>query len=103
MQGNQDDYRFRPRESLHPELDTLNDIVIRQAEQTLRHRDLLVRAILVLYTLTLSAMLALFYLSGLGILLFSDNVLISLSGVVVGELGVGAMLMVIMKNIFPSA
>ena len=49
--------------------------------------------------MTLAATLTLFF-SGLGILSFKDNVLISLSGVVIGEVGVGAILMQIVKGIF---
>ena len=98
------DSEFQPiRRDVALETYAHDDLEIRQAEQTLRHRDFLIRAVIALYSLTLVATLTLFYLSGLGILSFGDNVLISLSGVVIGELGVGAILMQIVKSIFIDA
>ena len=102
MVDNHDDYQLKRREDLYPDPNVLNDLLIRQTEENIRLRNLLVRVLLVLYTLILAATLSLFFLSGLDILSFSENVLISLSGVLVGEVGVGAILMVIVKNIFPS-
>lgn len=92
---------------LHPigrdvALDEFALVEIRQAEQTILLRYLITGVVLTLYTLTLASTITLFYLAGFGEVSFSDNVLISLSGVFVGELGVGAILMVIIKSIFPS-
>lgn len=79
-----------------------DDLEIREAEQTILLRYLITGVVLTLYASTLASTISLFYLAGFGKVSFSDNVLISLSGVFVGELGVGAILMVIIKSIFPS-
>ena len=76
------------------------DLAIRRAAQTIRHRETLVWAVIAFYTLTLIATFVLFYLAGAGIFSFADNVLIALSGVLVGEVGVGAVLMQMVKSIF---
>lgn len=87
-------------ERLHPNENALGDELVRQ---TIRLRERAFWIVFIFYGLTLAATLALFYLSGLGVLSFSDNVLISLSGVVIGEVGVGAILMQIVKSIFTDA
>lgn len=76
------------------------DLEIQRAAQTIRHRETLVWAVIAFYTLTLLATFVLFYLAGSGIFSFADNVLIALSGVLVGEVGVGAVLMQMVKSIF---
>lgn len=78
----------------------IKDLEIRRAAQTIRHREMLVWAVIAFYTLTLLATFVLFYLAGLGAISFADNVLIALSGVLVGEVGVGAVLMQMVKSIF---
>lgn len=78
----------------------VRDLEIRRAAQTIRHRETLVWAVIAFYTLTLLATFVLFYLAGAGIFAFADNVLIALSGVLVGEVGVGAVLMQMVKSIF---
>ncbi|MCH7787144.1 MAG: hypothetical protein IIC22_06510 [Chloroflexi bacterium] len=102
MEENPLDIQLQSEESdpFPSEQDALSDELVRQ---TIRLRERAFWFVFIFYGLTLTATLALFYLSGLGILSFSDNVLISLSGVVIGELGVGAILMQIVKSIFTDA
>ena len=76
------------------------DLSIRQARQTIRHREVLVWAVLGFFAFTLLATLALFYLAGVGALFFADNVLIALAGVLVGEVGVGAVMLQMVKSVF---
>ena len=76
------------------------ELEILQARQTIRHREVLVWAVLGFFAFTLLATLALFYLAGVGVFFFGDNVLIALSGVLVGEVGVGAVLLQMVKSIF---
>ena len=71
-----------------------------QARQTIRHREVLVWAVLCFFAFTLLATLALFYLAGIGVFFFADNVLIALAGALVGEVGVGAVLLQIVKSVF---
>ena len=77
-----------------------SDIERRQAEQLIFLRYLVPVFVLPLYAITLIATLTLFYLAGFSIISLADNVLISLSGVLVGEVGVGAILLHIVKSIF---
>ena len=102
MEENPLDIQLQPKESVPfpSEQDALGDELVRQ---TIRLRERAFWFVFIFYGLTLAATLTLFYLSGLGILSFGDNVLISLSGVVIGELGVGAILMQIVKSIFTDA
>ena len=76
------------------------DLSIRQARQNIRHREVLVWAVLGFFAFTLLATLALFYLAGVGALFFADNVLIALAGVLVGEVGVGAVMLQMVKSVF---
>ena len=76
------------------------DLSIRQARQTIRHREVLVWAVLGFFAFTLLATLALFYLAGVGAFSFADNVLIALAGALVGEVGVGAVLLQMVKSVF---
>ena len=52
------------------------------------------------FAFTLLATLALFYLAGVGLFFFGDNVLIALAGALVGEVGVGAVMLQMVKSIF---
>ena len=101
MQGNSNGYRLNT-EPLPPDqsVSVIDDLEIRQARQTIILRYVVTVVVLLLYALTLAATLTIFYLAGFGTLELADNVLISLSGVVIGELGVGAILMQIVKSIF---
>ena len=76
------------------------ELEIMQARQTIRHREVLVWAALGFFAFTLLATLALFYLAGIGVFFFADNVLIALAGALVGEVGVGAVLLQIVKSVF---
>ena len=76
------------------------ELEIMQARQTIRHREVLVWAVLCFFAFTLLATLALFYLAGIGVFSFADNVLIALSGVLVSEVGVGAVLLQMVKSVF---
>ena len=73
---------------------------IRQARQTIRHREVLVWAVLASFAFTLLATLILFYLVGMGVFSFADNVLIALAGALVGEVGVGAVMLQMVKSVF---
>ena len=102
MEENPLDIQLQSEESdpFPSEQDALSDELVRQ---TIRLRERAFWFVFIFYGLTLAATIALFYLSGLGILSFDDSVLISLSGVVIGEVGVGAILMQIVKSIFTAA
>ena len=57
-------------------------------------------AIVVCYVVALALTFTLIYLAGFGIVSYADNVLIALSGALVGEVGIGAILLQMVKSIF---
>ena len=76
------------------------ELQYRQAAQTIRHREVLLWVVLCCYLVALVATFALIYLAGFGIVSYADNVLIALSGVLIGEVGIGAVLLQMVKSIF---
>ena len=89
-----------PTEFQPPRRWPTRELEIRQARQTIRHREVLVWAVLASFAFTLLATLTLFYLVGMGVFSFADNVLIALSGALVGEVGVGAVMLQMVKSVF---
>jgi hypothetical protein len=86
-----------------PDVIQVDALAVQEHKQRILLRYAIVAVVLALYSVTLLGTLALLYLAGLGHVSFSEKVLLSVVAVFAGELGVGAILMQIVKNLFSSS
>ncbi len=100
MEDGGSDIRFR---SVQRDVVQTEELAVREREQQIVLRYVIVGVVLALYSVTLLATLALIYMAGLGKVSFTQTVLTTLVAVFGGELGVGALLVVIVKNLFPNS
>ena len=84
-------------------VDQVDGVAIREREAHIALRSYVVRVMLTLYGVTIIGTLSLLLLAGLGIADYSDQILLALIAVFAGEIGVGAVVTIIVKNLFPTA